>query len=374
VTALGGRLTAPRAVCLTRSATKERAENMAATRSTNRNSKASANAASMHKAPPVLVAETQAKIAELSQRLDAPLICYWISEHGSICHNDVVAMNEILKGIDRCKILYLFIKSDGGNGQVSLRLVNLLRRKCQRLVALVPLNCESAATMLALGADEIHMGPMAFLTAVDTSIRHDMSPIDKDNDRVQVGTNELQRIISLWESKRDRAGKNPYEELYKYVHPLVVGAVDRAGSLATMLCNQILSYHVKDAALRKRIAHRLNNDYPSHGYPIVLREAHQLGLNAVEMAPDLERDLIGLSECYSEMSQRCRTDFDEFNHHDNEIVNIHETTGIQIYYQVDKDWHFRQNDRTWVFTNEKSNWHAHRASGAEMVREVLHIR
>lgn len=339
------------------------------------------------KQAPVLVADTQALIGDISRRLGAPLLCYWISVNGSICHNDVVAMNEILKGFDGEKVLYLFVKSDGGSGQVALRLVNLLRRKCKRLVALVPLNCESAATMLALGADQIQMGPMAYLTAVDTSIVHDMSPIDKDNDRVRVGTNELQRIIALWERESTSAGaaaakkkgrqaaKNPYEEIYRYIHPLVVGAVDRAGSLATMLCNQILSYHVKNAALRRRIAHRLNNDYPSHSYPIVLREAQQIGLNAVDMDPALEQDLIRLNEVYSKMGQRCRTDFDEFNHHDNEIVNIIETAGTQIYFQVDKDWHFRQSDRTWVYTNEKSNWQVHRrGAGGAMTQGVLHIR
>ncbi|HVZ72856.1 MAG TPA: hypothetical protein VHJ20_10820 [Polyangia bacterium] len=326
------------------------------------------------KRSPVLVSQTQAMVDRISKQLGGRLLCYWISVNGSICHNDVVAMNEILKNVEHEPVLYLFIKSDGGSGQVSLRLVNLLRQKCKRLVVLAPLNCESAATMLALGADEIQMGSMAYLTAVDTSIVHDMSPIDRDNDRVRVGTNELQRIIALWDKKNGRAPKNPYEEIYKYIHPLVVGAVDRAGSLATMLCNQILSYHVKDAALRKRIAHRLNNDYPSHSYPIVLREAKQLGLNATPMPKALEGELIKLSELYSEMSQRNRTDFDEHHHHDNEIVNIHETTGAQIYYQIDKDWHFRQSDRTWIFTNEKSSWRVHRATGAGYTDDVLHIR
>ena len=74
--------------------------------------------------------------------------------------------------------IHLFIKSDGGNGQASLRLVNLLRQYCNRLVALAPLECASAATMIALGADEIMMGPMAFLTSVDTSLTHDLSPIE----------------------------------------------------------------------------------------------------------------------------------------------------------------------------------------------------
>jgi hypothetical protein len=36
--------------------------------------------------------------------------------------------------------------------------------------------------MIALGADEIHMGPLAFLTAVDTSLRHELSPTDIDNE------------------------------------------------------------------------------------------------------------------------------------------------------------------------------------------------
>jgi ATP-dependent protease ClpP protease subunit len=355
---------------------------MSVTRTSNLNADTAAARTAELKRAPVLVRDTQAAIAKISQRLDAPLICYWISVNGSICHNDVVAMNAILKHVKKERKLYIFIKSDGGSGQVALRLVNLLRRKCSRLVALVPLNCESAATMLALGADEIQMGPMAFLTAVDTSIVHDMSPIDRDNDRVRVGTNELQRILALWEGQKKKKGgkdrgaaaKNPYEEIYRYIHPLVIGAVDRAGSLATMLCNQILSYHIKNAALRERIAHRLNNDYPSHSYPIVLREAQQIGLHAKEMPADLEQELMELNQLYSEMGQRCRTDFDEFNHHDNEVVNILETTGMQVYFQIDKDWHFRQSDRTWVSTNEKSHWRVWSNVDGEMVGDQLYIR
>ena len=47
-----------------------------------------------------------------------------------------------------------FIKSDGGNGQASLRMVNLLRTYFKRVTALVPLNCESAATMFVLGTND----------------------------------------------------------------------------------------------------------------------------------------------------------------------------------------------------------------------------
>lgn len=328
------------------------------------------------KQAPILYHRTQELIAGLARQLGGPLIAYWTSVGGSVCHNDVVAMNEILGGMPAGRIdtLHLFIKSDGGNGRAALRLVNLLRRRCRRLIALVPLNCESAATMLALGCDEIHMGPMAFLTAVDTSLTHDLSPVDKDNDRVRVGTNEVQRIIALWKAENGTARKNPYEDLYRYIHPLVIGAVNRAGSLSTMLCDEILSYHVGNAALRRRISRTLNNDYPSHGYPIVMREAKRIGLKVRELDPRVEVRLVQLNELYSEMAQRCRTDYDEFNHHDNEITNILESASAQIRFQIDKDWHFRQSDRTWIYTNEQSRWCMLRGAAAEARDSVLHIR
>ena len=94
--------------------------------------------------------------------------------------------------------LSLFIKSDGGSGQAALRMVNLLRRYVKHLTVLAPLECQSAATMLALGADRILMGPLAHLSAVDTSLTHDLSPIDRDNDRVSVSNDELLRVIRLW--------------------------------------------------------------------------------------------------------------------------------------------------------------------------------
>lgn len=231
-----------------------------------RGSRANGNAT---KQPPVLFDQTQAIIARLQKRLGAPVIAYWNSVQGSICHNDVVVLHQLLRKARPGDEVMMFIKSDGGNGQASLRMVNLVRTYFKRVTALVPLNCESAATMFVLGADEIHMGPMAFLSAVDTSLRHDLSPVDKDNDLVSVGANEVARVLRQWREQSPAKDVNPFSEIYKYIHPLVIGAIDRMDSLSVKLCEEILSFHMKDKAKIKRIAHSLNNDFPSHGYPIV---------------------------------------------------------------------------------------------------------
>jgi hypothetical protein len=33
---------------------------------------------------------------------------------------------------------------------------------------------------------------------------------------------------------------------FPYVYPLVIGAVDRSSALSTRICEEILSYHMKD--------------------------------------------------------------------------------------------------------------------------------
>ena len=229
-----------------------------------------------YKKPPVLFDRTEGILAQLEQKLEAPLITYWNSPHGSICQNDVVGLYELLRNFGKRDLVYILIKSDGGDGQSSLRMVNLLRQHAQRVVALVPLEAASAATMLALGADEIRMGPMAYLTAVDTSFRHDLSPVNPENRRVSVSLDELSRVIKLWKTVGGQDNQNPYHALFSHVHPLVIGAVDRSSSLSIMLCREILSYHLSDAAKADQIAQTLNSNYPSHSYPITLRERRGL--------------------------------------------------------------------------------------------------
>jgi hypothetical protein len=326
------------------------------------------------KQPPVLFDRTQALIAEITSQLGGPVIAYWNNPMGSVCHSDVVALYEILGKLGKQDVLYLFLKSGGGTGQASLRLVNLLRQYCTRLVALVPLECASAATMIALGANEILMGPMAYLTAVDTSLTHALSPVDRDNDRVSVSLDELTRVIRLWRNEQQVIEKeNPYRALFEHVHPLVIGAVDRAESLSIMLCKELLAYHMEDEAAADQVANTLNSKYPSHNYPILFEEARRIGLKVGYMPPQANTLLLELNECYSEMGQRATTDFDEIHSHSNEILNIWESGEMQIFYQQDKDWFYRMEERRWIALNDNSSWRRVERVNGETRHDVLHI-
>jgi hypothetical protein len=324
--------------------------------------------------PPILFSETQKIIAALEKRLGYRFIAYWNAPNGSVCQDDVVTFYALLRELGPQRKLALFIKSDGGTGTASLRIVHLLRQYVAQVTVLVPLNCMSAATMIALGADEIQMGPLAYLSAVDTSLTHDLSPVDINNNRVSVSLNELSRILNLWRKESKGEGANPYSSIFSYIHPLVVGAVDRSSSLSIRLCTEILSYHLEDKKKAERISRILNSDYPSHSYPITLNEAQRIGLNATPLDQEINDLLLELNELYSEMGQRALTDFDERNYHDNEILNILEERGLQIFYQSDKDWHYRIEERRWISMNDNSSWRRVEKKGNRIVQSVFHIR
>ena len=324
--------------------------------------------------PPILFEKTQRVLRQIETRLGERVLTYWNSTNGSICGSDVIGLYGILRSIGKVERLSFFIRSDGGSGEVSLRMVNLLRQFVGRLTVLVPLECASAATMVALGADKILMGPLAQLSAVDTSLTHDLSPIDRDNNRVRVSQDELQRVVRLWQKQADKESSNPFASLFQHVHPLVIGAVDRSSALSTKLCVEILSFHLKDLKKTKRISNTLNSGYPSHSYPIMRREARRIGLNAEAIDDGTNQLLFELHEIYSEMGQRVSTDFDERNSHDDSILNIIEGKGLQIFFQNDKDWHYRTEERRWVALNDKSSWRKAELAKGKLAVSVFHVR
>ncbi len=325
------------------------------------------------KQPPILFDKTQAIIKKVNKMLGGTLVTYFNNPRGSVCHDDVLALHELLEKIGHQPKIFLFLKSSGGNGQASLRLVNLLRQYCDEVIAVIPLECASAATMITLGANEIQMGPMAYLTPVDTSLTHSLSPIDRDNDRVSVSLDELTRVVRLWQEQNADARENPYKELFQHVHPLVIGAVDRAESLSIMLCKELLAYHIKDEPEAERIASSLNAKYPSHGYPILFEEAKRIGLKVKRLDPEINTLLLELNELYSEMGQRATTDFDDTHAHGNEILNIWESTSVLVYYQQDKDWFYRTEERRWISLNDVSRWRRMIQVGNKVEKSILHI-
>ena len=91
---------------------------------------------------------------------------------------------------------------------------------------------------------------------------------------------------------------------------------------------------MKDEAQAELISRTLSEGYPSHDYPITLREAARIGLRAKSLDSELNEPLLELNSLYSEMGQKAVTDYDQSNYHSHEIVNILEGRGVQVFFKA----------------------------------------
>src|SRR5688500_11125903 len=81
--------------------------------------------------PPVLCELTAPLVEQLEQTLGGVFVSYWNSPNASMRHDDVAALDHVLRRIrerdDGQRRVFLFIKSDGGEGTAALRMTNILR-------------------------------------------------------------------------------------------------------------------------------------------------------------------------------------------------------------------------------------------------------
>src|SRR4028118_517356 len=77
--------------------------------------------------PPILFEKTQKIIEQIEDELNSTFLTYWTSTNGNVCQSDVAGLQEVLQKIGNTSEIVLFLKSEGGSGQASLRIVHLLR-------------------------------------------------------------------------------------------------------------------------------------------------------------------------------------------------------------------------------------------------------
>lgn len=190
----------------------------------------------------------------------------------------------------------LFIHSNGGEGIVPWRLVTLMHEFCSELTVLVPHHAFSAATLTALGADQVLMHPMGMLGPTDPSIQGPFNPTNPNNPQ-QVLPVSVEDVASYIALIKEDVGIHHEDELIQAflaladkVHPLALGSVKRTTSQSRMLGEKLLRRRRKDempASNIEEVVRKLTSELYFHGHPINAREAREdLGLHFVDSAPE----------------------------------------------------------------------------------------
>ena len=239
---------------------------------------------------------------QLEDARDRPLVIYVTSSRGGssgMMSGDTVP--ELLQQLDALppstKEVDLLLVSNGGDPTVAWRIVSLIRERVEKFSVLVPEAAFSAATLIALGADEIVMHPHGNLGPTDPQIpaprrgkeEKGFNPIGFGSEdlsaflkfaREDVGLTDQQQMLSVFNHFCEQVGS------------VAVGVAARSAQLTVTMGEKLLQLHMKGEAEREKaraISEKLTRDFFHHGYPVSKTEAKFIGLPIAKTDTNIEK-------------------------------------------------------------------------------------
>jgi hypothetical protein len=242
----------------------------------------------------------KARRIQLIKRIEAArnskVICYLTSTRPN--SESMMAMDatrkifEHLQKVKGAKI-DLFLMSNGGDGIVPWRLVTLIREFTDKFSVLVPWRAFSAATLTALGANEIVMHPMGMLGPTDPTVTTHFNPTNSSGKHLGISVESVTAYIDL--VKQDVGIQHEDELIQAFnilaqqVHPLALGEVKRFISQSRMMATKLLALHMDGKEQGHKIGEivdSLTSKLFYHGHPINRIEARdEIGIPTIVFPP-----------------------------------------------------------------------------------------
>jgi len=228
----------------------------------------------------------------------------------------IPVISKHLQTIGKTTNIDLFLYSAGGDTMVPWRLVSMIREYCDKFSVLVPYKAHSAATMIALGADEIVMSDLSELSPIDPSTANVFNPQDPQNPQNKIPIS-VEDVMAYFDLAKNKFGIKNDEELSRIfnkfvesnpqIHPLALGNVNRIHNLIRMLAKRLLKS--QKAPMKGEEIGKIVDDFTeklySHQYLIGRKEAkNDLGLKTVQFADGT------LSKAMTDLYEEYKKDMD----------------------------------------------------------------
>jgi len=260
--------------------------------------------------------ETLALISRLEQLRNSHVVTL-IAAPNVVFRGDVVEkIYEQLRNIGKVPQIDLFLYSSGGQTEIPWRIITIIRDFCDRFAVLIPAIAYSAATHLAMGADEIVMGSLSELSPVDPVRSHPLLPTKNDEGKTPllISVQDLRHCVEFIKreigvSHSENIASSPeamaiiISALFEKIHPLAIGAIQQSYALARLISTKALSTHMNPETEQEKIeeiVHKLSDGFFSHDYRIGWKEAkYEIGLNVTYANDELWETMWNLYKNYS---------------------------------------------------------------------------
>lgn len=226
-------------------------------------------------------------ITQIQQIRKSKVLVFYCSQ--SISRQVAYKLNKILRKMGALEKLDLIIDSGGGDIDSAYKILKMLKCHAKQVNVIVPFFCKSAASLLALGADELIMCRGGELGPLDPQVRDPYT-------NMFIPALSIKEAITFIEDTKDPLVKL---SLTDKIPVLLVGAYREAGESAKQYLQEIFSDVPEKEALVKTFTER----FLSHGYPIDRDFLKQTQISVVEPDPKLESLIFDLYENYTDSIQ-----------------------------------------------------------------------
>lgn len=242
------------------------------------------------------LAERRVRYKAIEEYRKRPLIVYVTSTRPGVpsqmagdAVREFIDQIDALSDADKVDVL---VHSTGGDALAAWKLMSILRERFDNVAVLVPFMAFSAATIFALGADEIVMHPHASLGPIDPQLSIPLP----DGSRRQFAYEDVGAFLRFLgtEAKISEQAhiSTVIEKLFSVVDPVHVGAAKRASELSSSVGERLLLMHMtesEDKTRAKQIAENLNKSFFAHGDAVSRSRAKELQLKIADEDPQLEK-------------------------------------------------------------------------------------
>ncbi|MFY2791274.1 hypothetical protein BH92_07695 [Rhodococcoides fascians A21d2] len=228
----------------------------------------------------------QTLIRDIESQTGNTLLCI-VAEHGQISRSYATAVVDLLHNVDGGTNIDLLLNSPGGDIDTAEKLTTLIRKKAGKgtVRVIVPDYAKSAATLIALGADQIVMSDTSELGPIDPQVT-----LPDTNGGSSI--HSARSYIDAYEQHAEALRANPEDPVARLMldklDPAVLEKLTRASKRSTVIASELLrTAMVRDGDTADDIASRLSDtaQWHSHGQMIGHERCSGLGLTVTYLDP-----------------------------------------------------------------------------------------
>lgn len=181
---------------------------------------------------------------------------------------------------DTKKKLLLIIHSNGGSIEPAYLISKISKEIAGKFIVVIPRKAKSAATLLALGADEIHMGPISQLGPIDPQV----------GGRPALGLGNALEYLARLVTKHPKSSEVFAKYLSFELDLKQLGYFERISESAVQYAERLLiDKELPDKLTANDVAKELTYSFKDHGFVIERKEARKyLGKYIVENSAELK--------------------------------------------------------------------------------------